>query len=659
VASTALLVPWLLFPLVLALVGLGFGLVLRALLDARIPGPVLLPAGLAAATVVASFTTWFSGLAWLTVPLLVAIAVGGLALVPRLSLRSLDPWAAVCAATAFLAVGAPVVASGEATFAGYVKLDDTATFLALIDRALDHGRDLAGLAPSTYEATLSVNLEHGYPVGAVLPLGIGARLVGTDPAWVYQPYLAVLAALLALCLYYLSSNVIGNRPLRALAAAVASQPALLYGFAMWGGVKELFAAAMLALLAVTVRLAREGWRSALVPAVAAAALLLGLSLGAALWLLPAAVGLVALSRRRLHAAVAGLAGTLALALPTLAEAHEFLRADNVGSFRDGGELGNLIARLRPAQILGIWPSGDFRTAPTELRATYVLLAASVAAAVVGLLLAVRRRDDALLIYVAMCGGGGLVVSLVGSPWLQAKAFAVAGPATLVLALAGASAVLTSARRVEGALLLVALSGGVLWSDALAARAAPLAPHDRLSELETIGNRFAGAGPALITEYQPYGARHFLRRLDAEAPSELRRRQIPLRNGGLAAKGTSPELDELETEAVLVYRILVLPRSTRSSRPPAPYHRAWRGRFYDVWRRPDTTPRVLAHLPLGNEHHAISPAPCDDVLAAARVARRFGGVLVAARAEGPPIIVVPRRARSLCGAPLDWLEVRPS
>ena len=37
-------------------------------------------------------------------------------------------------------------------------------------------RDLDGLAPSTYEATLSLNLGKGYPVGAFVPLAISSSL---------------------------------------------------------------------------------------------------------------------------------------------------------------------------------------------------------------------------------------------------------------------------------------------------------------------------------------------------------------------------------------------------------------------------------------------------------------------------------------------------
>ena len=51
----------------------------------------------------------------------------------------------------------------------------------------------------------------------------------------------------------------------------------------------------------------------------------------------------------------------------------------------------------------------------------------------------------------------------------------------------------------------------------------------------IGNRFVGQGPALMTEYEPYGARHFLRDRTPR-PSELRRRVDYLTNGAVLDKG---------------------------------------------------------------------------------------------------------------------------
>ena len=62
-----------------------------------------------------------------------------------------ERWAPGRGALAVFAVyAAPIVLSGQATFAGYIKLDDTATWLAMTDRAMEHGRNLAGLEPSTY-----------------------------------------------------------------------------------------------------------------------------------------------------------------------------------------------------------------------------------------------------------------------------------------------------------------------------------------------------------------------------------------------------------------------------------------------------------------------------------------------------------------------------
>ena len=72
----------------------------------------------------------------------------------------------------------------------------------------------------------------------------------------------------------------------------------------------------------------------------------------------------------------------------------------------------------------------------------------------------------------------------------------------------------------------------------------------------------------MTEYQPYGVRHFLRRLDPEGASELRRRPLQLRDGAFAAKGESVDLDRLRLDDVLVYRTLVVRRSPASSRPRA-------------------------------------------------------------------------------------------
>ena len=202
-----LLVPWLLFPVVLGLISLGCGLLLERVAGTA-PGALLLPGGLAVVVVLGLFTTTLSATAELTIPLVLAAAVLGYALsIGRPLPRVRAPIALVVGT--FAVYAAPVVLTGRATFTGYVKLDDTASFLGFTDQIMAHGRDLSGLAPSTYERLQFLNIHEGYPVGTFIPLGVGSRLVGQDPTWVYQPCMAFFAAMLALALYALLR---GRRP---------------------------------------------------------------------------------------------------------------------------------------------------------------------------------------------------------------------------------------------------------------------------------------------------------------------------------------------------------------------------------------------------------------------------------------------------------------
>jgi hypothetical protein len=587
-----LFVCWIVLPALMGLLSLGCGLLVERIARTRLPSELLLPTGFAVIVTIALFATLTSTTARLALPAVLAVSAVGLAASLPPNLGRLDLWAAAAGVGVFAVFAAPVVIAGDATFAGYIKLDDTATFLALTDRALEHGRSLEGLAPSSYEATLAFNLPF-YPLGSLLPLGIGAALVGQDAAWVFQPYLAFLAALLALALYRLSGMVIVSRPPRALAAFLAAQAALLYGYSLWGGVKEMAAAALVALAAALTSDAFHPRRSALalVPLGVAAAALVGvLSIGALVWLIPAA-GVVAVSvlRRRSGIRPLALAGVAALLLiPSLVVARLMFGEGVLSSVRDEAELGNLAGALNPLQVFGVWPAGDFRFRPDRMDLTYILVAAIVLLGLAGLLVAAARRAWELPLYLAGALGGAVVYGLLASPWIEAKAFAIASPALVLAAVVGALS-LFGARRTEGAVAVGLIALGIGWSNVLAFGDVTLAPREQLAELETIGKQFEGQGPALMTEYQPYGVRHFLRELDAEGASELRRRAIPLRNGSTVPKGGFADLAAFRPDAVLAYRTLVLRRTPVGSRPPSPYRLVWQRRFYEVWQRPDAVP----------------------------------------------------------------------
>ncbi len=635
-------IAWLVFPVVLGLLSLGCGLLAERAAGVAVAASLRLPLGFAAVVVVSELAILGGRTAPLAAPAVVALAVLGIGL----SLpwrRPRGGWWLAAAVGVFCVFAAPFVLSGHVTFGGYIKLDDTATYLAMLDRAMQHGYDTAGLPPSTYEATLSTSLAYGYPLGSLLPLGVGRVLVAQDAAWLWQPYLTFLAALLACGLYRLSAGLVVSPRLRALVAFAGGQAALLYGYALWGGVKELATAAVVVLVVALVPVTVEARTiRAVVPlALGAAAVLAVSSLGGAAWLV-VPVGALLLLRWRVRGvpdtvrtALALGAATALFSLPTIWIAFRWLGRS--GAFTSSGELGNLFGRLSVLQVFGIWPSGDFRVAPHDLDATRVLAALAGVAALFALVVAIRRRVVELPVAVATAAFACVVYVGLGSPWIGAKALASASPIVLAAAFTGAAVVFEGGRRVEavaaGSVLLVAL----LWSNVLQYRDVDLAPGARLAELQTIGEKFSGDGPTLLAEYEPYGARHFLRNMAAEAPSELRRRPIYLRAGGTAPTGASPDLDELTLSSVLAYRTIVLRRSGVASRPPSVYVPVWTGRYYQVWQRPAYTGSIAEHLSLGSRLQPAAVPSCGSVLAVARVAAADGGEVAAVKR--PPAIVI--------------------
>jgi hypothetical protein len=633
---------WLFFPLLILALFTGAGLLLEALGGRRLPG-VLLPAlGLAALIVSVQLVTAIPGGGPFAGPLAVVLAIAGFARADRTRLVRPELGALAAALVVFLAYAAPVLASGQSGFAGYVKLDDTATWLAVTDRLAEHGAGAGGLAPSSYEATLAAYPEAGYPTGAFGPLAIGTQLAGSDPAWLFAPLLALGAALLSLCFWELARPLLPSRALRAVVCALAPQAAVLYGYVMWGGVKELIAALLIALFAslVSLLLARPPGRRELLPAAfAVAALAAVLSPGGLLWLAPILAPALAILVRRLSLRAAlgqlSLLAAIAAALSAPLVARGRLLPPVEHALSDPAALINLFRPLPAEQLLGVWPALDFRIATSAPGLTAALCLALGAGAAIGLALAWRSRAWGVLLQGAAAVGGFALIALTGSPWIAAKAMACASAAILLLCLAGAATLAGRSRSPAGAVLLIFIGSGVLLSSALAYQGVNLAPRQRLAELERIGRLFAGQGPALLTEYEPYGARHFLRRLEAEGSSELRRRQVPLLDGRIAEKGEWSDTDRIDPEALFAYRTLVLRRSPAQSRPPAAYRLRWRGRYYEVWQRPKGA-RAPLRLALGSAPGASARPDCAAIERLARQAGP-GGQLLAA--PGAPARVI--------------------
>lgn len=640
---------WLLFPLLLLALSVGCGLLVRRAAGIELPATLIAPVGFTVVVLAGEMTSLASWLADLAAPLAVALAVAGF-LLSWGRPRGLDRFALIAALGVFIVYALPVLALGEPSFTGYIKLDDTATWLALTDRIAEAGRDLSGLAPSSYEATLHFNLGSGYPIGAFTPLAIGSTLLGRDPAWVFQPYLATMALLLALCLYQLAGEVVRRPALRALIAFLAAQPALLFGYYLWGGVKEIATALLLALLAALIPAAtaagRFSWRAAIPAALAAASVIAVLTAaGAALWLLPmlflAALavavrfgGKALLSRLAL---VVGLA--LLVSLPWLLDAGILPRES--GALSDPHELGNLVGPLSGWQAFGIWPTGDFRFHPSDSLATVVLIAVAIFGLVLGLRQIWLRRALGSGAFFAGLALGAIALVTIGSPWIGGKALATAAPAVLFASCLGGAYLWERGLKVEGGVVLGLIALGVLWSNALGYREEFPAPYHQLAELERIGDRIAGQGPTLLTADEPYAARHFLRKADVEGASELRRRQIPLSSGKTLESGETADIDQFSLPALLEFPTLVLRRSPLASRPPLPYQLLEAGKYYEVWQS-DGSPAPLSHLALGGEGEPSAVPSCAEIEALAKTP----GTLHLAASVRPDATVIPMGSLTL-------------
>ena len=125
--------------------------------------------------------------------------------------------------------------------------------------------------------------------------------------------------------------------------------------------------------------------------------------------------------------MAGLAA--ALAIPALVTAGGFLTTAR-HQLTSGLVPVNLIRPLSVWQVVGIWPSGDFRFRPGQQTIAYVLIAVALVAAAWG---CSRHSDDGeaeLPLYVGTALVGGGILASFGSAWVDAKVLTTASPAIL-------------------------------------------------------------------------------------------------------------------------------------------------------------------------------------------------------------------------------------
>lgn len=632
----SLLGGWVLAPLVLAAVVCGCGLLADRLAGRRLPGAMVAPVGLATVVAIAGIPALWDPTAELAAPAVVIAAAAGVAAAEPWKdarLRAAWPWPLLLAAGAYAVYAAPSLLTGQGSITGYVKLDDSAMWLALTDHVLEHGRDRSMVPPGSYARTLEAWLGGDYPVGAFLPLGIAARLAGVDPAASYQATIAVYAAVLALGLFTCARALTGSRAAAAGAAFLAVQASLLFGYANWGGIKEVMAAALLPPLAW---LATAAWRRDGTPELGLLAVVAGATLGVLgingmAWAGPALLAGVAgwwRSGGRSRTGAAAATGVLAVAgLPALASAG-FLRHTTAGAISAQEDVGNLIKPPPLLQGAGLWPVGDLRLDPSP-RLLAVALALACLAGAYGMVgVAIRRRAWALPVLVGVTLTGALAGVAVGSPWVDAKALAVLSP-MILLAAAAFVAAQPRALAAAGALVLAAATG---WSTQMVIRDVFVAPRERLAELHALAPEVVG--PAVVLDFEIYAQRHFLREFGTDGATDLRQRTVAKADGQVFPALSTAEVDLIAPAELWAFQSIVRRRSPTDSRPPAAFELVRAGEHFELWRRPVAAPVPLARLPLSAGLDPTARVDCGQLkeLAATPGARGLAAV-----ERRPPVI----------------------
>lgn len=651
----------LLYPCVLAALCLGTGLLLDRCAHGCVSGQLLLPVGAAGLIAVSQLSTYVYVLAPATPYVMAVLAVAGLALGRArarelaLAIRS-RPWLPGVSALVYLIALAPVLLAGRTSFSSYQTLADSAVHLIGADFLIAHGQHFAQLdLRNSYGRFISGYYQSSsYPSGADTLFGGSAFLLGIPLIWAFQPFNAFMLAIAAGPAWSLARRLGLAGPWAALAALTVVLPAIVYAYELFGSIKEIVALPMILTLGALIA-AHRAWldRGAARAAPFALVLAGGISaLGVAfgVWALVSVLVLSAIlgrellvqGARKLRGTVAMLAGAGAILIVAAWPTWQLLAgsvkvAQAIASTSNSG---NLRSPLRAIQALGVWLGGSYKLAPrgSALDATHLLIGLVAAAAVLGAVQLLRKRRLALLGWAALMLVAWLAVSQSTTDWAGAKTLMLTSPVLMLLAWGGVGALRDTRSplisRGLAAALALAITGGVLVSDALQYHASNLAPTARYQELASLDTRFAGRGPTLFTDFDEYSM-YELRDLDVAGPDFV---YPPLAAGVADAAGGYGQpvrLDRVPPQALRAYPLIVTRRDPSQSRPPAAYQLVWQGSYYQVWRRPASALAALRHRALGGD----ALAQCAQI---GRLAAAGGGRRLVA-AEAPTIVAIDLRS----------------
>jgi len=656
----------LLYPVVLAALCVGAGLLVDRCSGGFLPALLLPTIGAAALIAVSQLSTYFAALAPTTPYLMAAVAVAGFALgssrVRTSALRWRTwRWQPLAPVVAYVLALAPVLLAGRPSFSSYLTLSDSAFHMMGASFLLSHGQDYAHVdLRNSFGLYLNHYYNTGYPSGADTLFGGSAVLLDIPLIWAFQPFNAFMLATAAGPAWLLAQRMRLDGGWAALAALTATVPALVYGYELIGSIKEITSLGMILTLGVLTLLYPHWLRGrstgAFPFALVAAAGVSALGVGFGVWVAAAAAILaVAALRdvaadprsawRLLRLTAVGAIVMLLAALPTWVEASKSLNvAQNIATTANPG---NLATPLRAAQVFGIWVWGTYKHPPTDgdLGITAGLIVIAGAAALLGAVSVIRRRDYTLAGWLTLTLLVWFGVSQSSTTWVNAKTLMLTSPLVVLLAWGGVGALRTSAIRLTAPLLALALFAGVIASDAMQYHSTNLAPTARYQELESIDHRFAGQGPTLFTDFDEYSL-YELRDLDVGGPNFIYGPPALLGPGGDYRYPV--ELDRLPPASLRAYPLIVTRRDPSAARPPSAYALLWQGTYYEVWGRRRGAPAAIAAVGLS----AGSAQQCTSIGRLAGLAHRDRGNLVV---SGSPQIVHISLPQS--SHPVAWGRVR--
>lgn len=676
-----MILAWLLAPALLVLTSYGLGLLLSLTIRKRLTFALAAPMGFLLIVILGSlFTMNASTVPYAAISIEILAVLGFFATAIWFRSYFLFDWpsglAGICV---YFLSGLPVIAYGHPSWAGWVQLDDTASWFAITNRLMTVGQTGINVINSTYERLIQLIFgtttgsiapdNFSYPLGSFLPFGIMSKLTGIERAWLFQPYLALAAGMSAMVLVVIARERISKKWISFVVGTISLLASTIFSYEMWGGIKEIVILIPLLLFAYFLLMSTNG-RSKAERYSYAAVTLLGFyfvggktSLGLVMPIvLVALLAKVSIANRKIFL------GILAAVVVVSGMGIYFLRAGNNALGRIFvpviNDPGNLARPLNLLQVMGIWPSQDFRLDPIYRPLTYSLIAIALAMVVVGIASSFKNGWWILPGLMLSC------LSVIGYSyyfagiWITGKAIAVASPVFVFAAGIGAYEAwkwlgnnpkfnfgLVRAQYVLLA-LSVMVASGVLVSDAMTYRNIWIAPYSQVNELRQIGTTFAGQGPTLMTDYSVFGSRYFLRNVGAESASELRVHPILMSDGTQVPKGFSADIGLFDSATINNYNLLVLRKSPVASRPPLNYELAWSGMHYEVWRKVANSPTIKSMLPIGNNFTPGAIPACQDVTN-----------FLAKRAKGEKIFAVARNKTYLVSfsngdLPSKWIPTSP-